>query len=1132
MKAKKILGLDLGTNSIGWSLIEKDKEQGRVIDIGVRIFSEGVENLGDGQNEISKNASRREARQARRQGFRRKLRKRLLLRSLVEHQMCPITLEEAKSFKASKALPVSEELKDWFALNPYELRAKALSEKLSLLEIGRIFYHMGQRRGFQTNSRDAGEDGTIFTGTPKEGKTGIEETYDQISDKTLGNYLDKIYPEENESYKAGLPRIRNRYTTRQMYIDEFDKIWDFQTNYHDALDHDLKEVFGGRQRESGYQKDGVLFFQRPLRSQKHTIGNCQFEPTKSRCPISAIDFELFRAHQFVNTIQYNGNFLDEQERSIVLNELLTKEKPKFSAIREKLKLNAEEYKFNYKDDDTCPVAYTISQLSHKKYFGQSWFDMSEKDQEDIWHVLFSFDDRSNLREYAAKNWGFDKDQQTNISKLNLKKDYANLSRKAIRNILPFLKLGYSYDVAVALGGVKNAFGERWDSLRENDKDFILTNVPAIAHSNLSGGYIDHLRQMLVDEFGLNESRLKKLYHHSTNIHMGDILDKLPVSADADREIQKVRNPVVIQALFELRKVVNAVIEKHGKPDIIKVELARDLKISKDKRREIRLEQKKLEQVNEHIVTELNYHGIRPSHNSILKYKLWIECEKTCPYSGKSISFEQLFGGSGEVQIEHIMPWSRSLDDSFMNKTLCFADINRKKGDRTPYEFFTREYGEDKWEEAKVRALSLFYDVSHHPEKYFPNRYRKYKRFVAKKFDDDFISRQLNDTRYISKEASNYLKKICSDVQVAPGLSTATLRHHWGLNSILSGDENKTRDDHRHHAIDALTMACTDRAHLQQLSRINRYSSLNEISSVEEPWDAFRNDAEQAIKGILVSHKKNNKVITVRQVYSKKNGRNHTNLGVSVRGQLHKETVFGKPKGREDGVYHVRKPLESVTTSTQVGKIVDSRIRSLIEQRIEELGGYKGKNIPKDAFFTYDDSGYRVPLIKLPNRNGDDVPVLKVRMREVLNNAVAVKADQNRFVNPKNNHHVVLYETHDGDLAENVVQFWTAAERKVQGQEVVQLPSDGKTLIAKLSENEMFLIDSDGIIDNWRNISKSDLGKYLYRVQKVSSRDYSFRRHEASSLENKSELIRMSLNKWTELQPKSVSINTKGDINLN
>jgi CRISPR-associated endonuclease Csn1 len=1129
---KKILGLDLGTNSIGWSLIEKDNTDGRIIDMGVRIFPEGVENLGDGQNEMSKNASRRDARQTRRQGFRRKLRKRILLKTLAQHNMCPISVTEAASFKASDALPVSEELKEWFYLNPYELRSKALKEQLSLLELGRVFYHMGQRRGFQTNSRDAGEDGTIFSGTPKDGKVGIDETREHISQNTLGSYLKEIYPEDNDSYRDGLPRIRNRYTTRQMYVDEFEKIWSKQASFNTELNDELKELFGGRKRESAYIKDGILFFQRPLRSQKHTIGKCQFEPSKAKCPLSAIDFELYRAHQFVNSIEYNGSFLNEKEREIVINELLSKEKPKFSAVRKKLKLQSDDYKFNYKDDDVCPGTCTISQLSNKKFFGASWFDKSEKEQEDIWHVLFSFDDRAKLKEYAAKQWGFNEVQQTAISKFNLKKGYANLSRKAIRNILPFLQMGYSYDVATALGGVKNAFGNKWESLTESDKDFIITNVPAIAHSNIKGGYIDHLRNMLIEEFGMDESRLKKLYHHSTNIHVGEILDLLPVSAEADREIQKVRNPVVIQALFELRKVVNAVIEKYGKPDVIKIELARDLKMSKDKRREVRIEQKRLEAVNEHIVSELNHHGIRPNHNSILKYKLWIECEKTCPYSGRSISFEQLFGGSGEVQIEHIMPWSRSLDDSFMNKTLCFADINRKKGDRTPYEYFSKEFGEAKWEQVKTRAISLFYDVKHHPEKYFPNRYRKYKRFVAKKFDDDFISRQLNDTRYISKEASNYLKKICTNVQVAPGISTATLRHHWGLNSILSGNENKTRDDHRHHAIDALTMACTERGHLQQLSRINKYSSLNEISSVEDPWNGFRNDAEKSANDILISHKKNNKVITVRKVYSKKNGRNHTNLGVSVRGQLHKETVFGKPKNMADGTYHVRKPLESIITDTHVSKIVDTRIRKLIEDRIQQLGGYKVKNVPKDAFFSYDDDGNRIPLIKLPNRNGDAVPVLRVRMKEVLRKAVAVKAGQNRYVDPQNNHHVLIYEKEDGTLAEEVVQFWTAAERKVQKQEVVQLPAGGKHIVAKLSENDMFLIDPNGKVEHWGDVPKNELSNYLYRVQKISSSYYTFRKHLASTLNNTEEEFSIrSFKKWEECVPQAVEVDATGTIHL-
>jgi CRISPR-associated endonuclease Csn1 len=1131
MSKKKILGLDLGTNSIGWAILEKGQSEGEIIDMGVRIFPAGVDNLGDGDREISKNASRRDARQTRRQGFRRKLRKRILLKALAQQGMCPISEETAESLKAADNLIVDENLKEWFCLNPYELRSRGIKERISLLELGRVLYHFSQRRGFQTNSRDGDEDGTIFSGVSETGKTGIKETDELISSGTLGSYLNTVYPLENESYQAGLPRIRNRYTTRQMYIDEFEAIWECQSKYHNELNHELKELFGGRKKEPQYKKDGILFFQRPLRSQKHTVGKCHFEPTKAKCPISAIEFELFRIHQFINTIEYNGSFLNEEERRIVLGDLLKKEKPKFKAIRKSLKLHSAEFKFNYKDDDVCPGSYTISQLSGKKFFGESWFNKSVKEQRDIWHILFSFDDKEKLVDYARKNWGFDQDQQKNISKFNLKKDYSNLSLKAINNILPFLELGYGYDVAVALGGVKNVFGGDWENLSDSDRDFIVSNVPSIVHSNLRGGYIDSLRQVLMDEFGVDEKRLSKLYHHSTSIHVGDLLDKLPVSGEADHEIQSIRNPVVIQGLFELRKLVNCLIDEYGKPDIIKIELARDLKNSKSKRREIRLEQKKLEQVNQHIVEKLTHYGIRPTHNSILKYKLWCECEKICPYTGRSISFEQLFGGSGEVQIEHIFPWSRSLDDSFMNKTLCFADVNREKGDRTPYEYFSQKFGNEKWEEVKSRALSLFYDVRQLPDRYFPNRYAKYKRFIAKKFNDDFVSRQLNDTRYISKEASNYLKKICSNVQVAPGLSTATLRHHWGLNSILSETGEKTRDDHRHHAIDALVMACTERTHLQELSRINQYSSLNEISSVDDPWGSFRKQAESFAKQILVSHKVNKKVISVRQNYTKKNGRIYSNLGISARGQLHKETVYGKPMGLTN-IYHVRKPLESITTSTHVSKIVDDRIRNLIEGRINSLGGYKGKNVPKDAFFSYDDYGNRIPLINLPNRNGDPVPVLKVRVKEVLSNAEQLHEETNGYVNPNSNHHVLIYKDFEGELKESIVSFWAAAERKLQKQEVFQLPSDGSEIVATIAENEMFLIDKSGEITDWVNLPRQEISRYLYRCQNISSGYYVFRLHLASSIQDDSQLVRItSFSAWKRINPIQVNLDIRGEVHF-
>ncbi|MEO0058862.1 MAG: hypothetical protein RLZZ312_509, partial [Bacteroidota bacterium] len=197
----KILGLDLGTNSIGWAIV--DDIQNSILGLGSRIFPMGVDNLGDGDNEISKNASRTAARGIRRQFFRKRLRKKILLEALSENKMCPLILSDFEHWKKNKEFP-KDKLASWFAMNPYELRHRALNEKLSLKEIGRIFYHLIQRRGFLSNSRKGGaDDGTIFKGVPKEGKIGIDDTLNSIDGKTLGKYLHEIYPKENEPYQVG-----------------------------------------------------------------------------------------------------------------------------------------------------------------------------------------------------------------------------------------------------------------------------------------------------------------------------------------------------------------------------------------------------------------------------------------------------------------------------------------------------------------------------------------------------------------------------------------------------------------------------------------------------------------------------------------------------------------------------------------------------------------------------------------------------------------------------------------------------------------------------------------------------------------------------------------------------------------
>jgi len=1118
----KILGLDLGTNSIGWAIVD-DIDQ-KILGMGSRIFPMGVENLGEGEGrEISKNASRTGARGIRRQFFRKRLRKKILLKALSEYKMCPLINSDFDDWKQTKLFP-SEKLNEWFSLNPYELRNKALIEKLSLEEIGRIFYHLIQRRGFLSNSRKGGtDDGTIFKGNPKEGKIGITETQEKIQDKTLGSYLFEIYPTENEPFKEGLERIRNRYTTRKMYVDEFELIWEKQQQFHSILNQDLKQLFGGRKLD-GYKEDGILFHQRPLRSQKHLVGNCSFEPTKTKCPISAIPFEQFRVWQWVNTVEYNGRKISQLEKEKIVEFLFSYEKPDFKKIRKVIGKESAEFKFNYKDDDKIVGTYTISNLSNKKFFGKKWFEFSEKEQEDIWHVLYFFDSKSNLKEYATKNWKFTNEQADAISKFNVKDGYSSLSRKAIANILPFLKIGFTYDVAVVLGGIKNVFGIDWEMLSTEKRNFLIDNVEDIVRSKIKGGFIEVIKKILQKDYNISENKLKKLYHHSASIETTELLEKLPVDKESDKEIQSIRNPIVITALFELRKLVNEVIDEHGKIDEIKVEMARDLKVSKSQRNEIRKDQKRLERENDRVIKRLKENNMRITHDNILLYKLWEECKKTCPYTGKPIAITQLF--SGEIQIEHIHPWSRSLNDSFSNKTLCFADENRKKGNKTPFEFYGND--DSNWSAIKERALKLFSDT-----KEYPKAYQKFKRFVQQKFDDDFSSRQLNDTRYISKEAKNYLSKICSKVIVSPGQATSNLRQKWGMNTILNDDNEKSREDHRHHAVDALVMACTKVSYIQELSKWNRYNRNYDLKDFPMPWQNFWSDAEKAVNHILISHKKVSNDITIRTHITEKNGQKHKNVGVAARGQLHKETVYGNRTFDGEQAFHVRKPIELLTTVKQLDKVVDKAIRLLIIKRIQVLGGFVNGNIPKDTFFIVDENGKKLPKIYLPNKNGNPVPILKVRMRENIGGAEKLKENLNQWVNPRNNHHVLIYKDEKGNLQEEVVTFWTVVERKRTGESAYKLPIDGKEIVTTLHINDMFLLGLKEDVINWDKPDYKLLKEHLYRVQKLTSGDYFFRKHKSSTVtDNEYFQIRgfgFGKTGWFTFNPVKVKISVSGKI---
>lgn len=804
------LGLDIGSNSIGWGLIDTDKRT--VVDVGVRVFQEGVDR--DKGKEVSKNETRRTARGARRTRKRRNYRKDKLFRMLVRHGLLP---------------KEPEELKQVFELDPYLLRAKGLDEKLDAYEFGRVLYHLNQRRGFLSNRKSgkSKDDGVV-----EKSATELQGLMDDAESRTLGEYFAGVDSHET--------RIRGHYTFRSMYEEEFEALWAKQGSYDGELfDDGLKNTF----------KD-TIFFQRPLKWDPETIGDCELEPGEKRCPRADWHARRFRILQNANNLKiYNPNGTSEEltaeQREVVLGELFLREKVTFDSLRKKLGL-IESQTFNFEEGSADKKSASlkgdefVQQLRGKKCLGEKSFNaLSVADIIEINDMLIDPNDEYGDEELAGvlmEQHGFSKEQSEGVVNVSFPKKYSNFSRIALQKLIPKLEAGLRTDEAV-----KAVYGDRID--RKIDKSERLDAVPEL------------------------------------------------------------RNPIVMKALWEVRKVVNGLVREYGIPRKIKIEMARNVKGSKKERDEIHWKQERNRRENARAEERLKEMGIRnPSFNDRMKFKLWEECDTKCPYTGKMIGQHQLFGEHPDVQIEHILPYSRSLDDSYMNKTLCYVEENRLKGNETPYEYYAGSRVEQ-WEEILQRIKSL--------------PYAKRRRFWQKEVVlDKFIERQLNDTRYISKEVVRYLKQLGCIVMGTKGQITSELRHQWGLNSILdyTGAGLKNRDDHRHHAVDAVVTGVTEQKHLGGLA-----ASKYDKGGIEfdAPWEGFRDQVAERINGINVSHRVTRK----------------------VSGQLHDETNYG-PTGLKDekgqDVFVYRKRLDALTLP-MARNIVDSEVRGIVFGRLREFG---------------------------------------------------------------------------------------------------------------------------------------------------------------------------------------------------
>lgn len=808
-KMRYRLGLDMGTTSIGWCMIRLDKNDNPVaiIRMGTRIFSDGRHP----KTGASLAVTRREARQARRRRDRYLKRKAKMLSALVGLGFFPEDEQERKKL---------------VKLDPYALRKKGLYEPLTGPEFGRVLFHINQRRGFKSNRKTDKKDadsGVLKTAI-KELKVKLEEENCQTLGEWLANrHAQGLSVRARLRGKTAKEKAYDFYADRAIVEHEFDCLWAKQSQINPAL-------FTATARD---QLKDILLFQRNLREVKP--GRCTLFPDEERAPLALPSVQRFRIYQEVNNLRVLHDNMTEQaplsleQRDAIADFLESGKHATFkSKIRGLLKLPPGT-KFNLEDTkrDRLKGNATSAALSKTDHFGDRWGEFDLATQDEIVHRLLTESSESVLIDWLMENTGVTEESARTIANAGLPEGYGNLSKQAIDRILPELVSSVVvYSEAVTRAG--------------------LESHSALSHAEQSGEIMAELPY-----YG------EPLQRH---VAFGSYNPEDP----PEKRYGKIANPTVHIGLNELRKVVNALIGRYGHPSEVIIEVARDLKLSKKRRDEINKEQAERQKQNrQHIEDACKVLNLQPDNldrgkrrELSQKMQLWSELaqdplDRRCPYTGDQISIGKLL--SSEVEIEHILPFSKTLDDSLNNKTVAVRTANRDKGNRTPFEAFGEGlFPEYNYEEILERA-SLMPRVK--ARRFAPDAYQTWLRE-----DQDFLARALNDTAYLSRIAKEYLSLICppNQVRAIPGRMTALLRGKFGLNELLSGSSMKNRDDHRHHALDAAVIAVTDQGLLQRFARANASARERQLHRLVEempiPWPGYRDQVKRGLSNIIVSHR--------------------------------------------------------------------------------------------------------------------------------------------------------------------------------------------------------------------------------------------------------------------------------------
>lgn len=889
---------DIGTNSIGWAILDIQSGKPReILSTGVRIFSDG-RNKKDGS---SLAVQRREPRSARRNRDRYLKRRSVFLEILKRQGLMPVLASEAKVLEG---------------LDPWILRARGLDEELTVHELGRALFHLQQRRGFKSNrkaDRGSNEGGVIAEATAKteqmlmaEGVRTLGEFFGrrrldvQNDNKGLPKGERKPQPAARVSpYKAkGNQMAYDYYPTRDLIHREFDALWAVQKTFHPDILTD--EVYA--------ELEDALFFQRSLKAPP--IGRCTFDMDEPRAPKALPSLQRWRIFQDANHLSYRltgetSQPLTQEQRDKVVAKLLASKTVKFDSLRKTVLKLPETARFNFevsrtalKGDETAAV------LAHKDRWGPSWRDLPLDRQDEIVTRLLETEDPEELVNYLQTEHGLSAEAAEKVADVPLPAGHASVCKPVAEKLLECLSVDVTtYDKAVEVAG----YGSH---SRLDHQGEILAHLP----------YYGELLQRHVVP-----ARLEK--------------GVSPEQEKPEKRYGKVANPTVHVALNQIRRVANDLVDRFGPPDEIVVELARDLPLSAKGKSELKSLQNKNEKANDERRKLLSELGQADTYSNRLRVRLWEELhedvlERRCPFTGEQISAERLF--SDAFEIEHILPKSRTLDDSPANKTLSARSANRYKRERSPFEAFGQSLDGYDWEHISMRASFL---PGNKAWRFAPDAM---ERFESE--DRDFADRQLNSTQYIARLAANYLVWLVGDpskVWVVPGRMTSDLRHHWGLNTILAlpGEAAKNRNDHRHHAIDAIVVGLTDRPLLQRLARDAKMErgdgDARLINDLQDPWPNFRHDVEASIRAIIVSHKPDH----------------------GIQGGLHNDTAYGlkqadgslseADKSGKRSVVH-RVPLDSLETPAKLESIRDDWLRHHFLEETQGLSGEAFKTSLRQA----------------------------------------------------------------------------------------------------------------------------------------------------------------------------------------